>query len=188
VQNDRRETEIKLPLLDAETGELLLERAGFRVSRARVFESNLILDSSDGRLRSGGMLLRIRESGGNAILTFKGPSLPSRHKDREEIEIAVSNALDLSEVLARLGYGPAWRYDKFRTEFDRSGAAGHVCLDETPIGVFLELEGEPDWIDATAQELGFSERDYILDSYGGLYFAHCERSGTKAGDMVFDPK
>jgi adenylate cyclase class 2 len=186
VQNERRETEIKLSLKDAETGRLLLEGAGFHVSRARVFESNLVLDSPDGRLRRGGMLLRVRESGGKAMFTFKGPSLPSRHKDREEIEIGVSSVPDLCELLQRLGYLPAWRYDKFRTEFHRAGAQGHACLDETPIGVYLELEGKADWIDATAGELGFTERDYILRSYGGLYSAHCERTGMEPGNMVFN--
>ena len=186
VTIERQETEIKLPLTDAETGKRLLENAGFRVSRARVFESNLVLDSPDRRLFSSRQLLRLREDGDRAVLTFKGPSQPSRHKVREEIEVTVSSAGDLRELLARLGFSTAWRYDKFRTEFHRDGGEGHACLDETPIGVYFELEGAPHWIDATAGELGFSERDYILSSYGALYFARCEQAGLEPGYMVFD--
>jgi adenylate cyclase class 2 len=186
VRDEPHETEIKLPLNDAETGQSLLERAGFRVTRARVFETNIVLDSPDDRMRRNGMLLRLRESGGAAVLTYKGSSVPSRHKVREEIEVGVSSAADVRALFQRLGYSAAWRYDKFRTEFRREGAQGHACLDETPIGVFLELEGAPDWIDATARELGFSERDYILRSYAALYFARRREAGLEAGDMVFD--
>jgi len=55
-------------------------------------------------------------------------------------------------------------------------------LDETPLGVFLELEGPARWIDRTARALGFSESDYITDSYAEL---HRRSRGGEAGDMVF---
>ena len=34
--------------------------------------------------------------------------------------------------------------------------------------------------------LGRSERDYIVDSYRGLYVQHCEADGIAVGDMLFD--
>ncbi len=55
-------------------------------------------------------------------------------------------------------------------------------LDETPVGVFLELEGPPEWIDRTAGTLGFSEGDYITLSYLEL---HRRVTGGETGDMVF---
>jgi adenylate cyclase class 2 len=58
-------------------------------------------------------------------------------------------------------------------------------LDETPIGEFLELEGEPGWIDRTARELGFSEADYITDTYGALFEAYRARNPGAGADMVF---
>ncbi|MBV9156122.1 MAG: adenylate cyclase, partial [Acidobacteriaceae bacterium] len=62
---------------------------------------------------------------------------------------------------------------------------GVVTLDETPIGTFLELEGPGDWIDETAKQLGFSRADYIVDSYGRLYLADCERRGVQPTNMTF---
>jgi adenylate cyclase class 2 len=56
---------------------------------------------------------------------------------------------------------------------------------ETPIGVYLELEGAPRWIDATARRLGFKRADYITDSYGRLYFVWCEQRGVHPTHMVF---
>jgi adenylate cyclase class 2 len=61
-------------------------------------------------------------------------------------------------------------------------------LDETPIGVFLELEGPPDWIDRAAGELGFKEDNYITASYGALYIEDCRRCGEAPGDMTFAPR
>ena len=70
--------------------------------------------------------------------------------------------------------------------YSRAGEAGVVTLDETPIGVFLELEGPAAWIDATAVVLGFSEADYITASYGSLFFQHREATGGTSRDMVFE--
>jgi adenylate cyclase class 2 len=58
-------------------------------------------------------------------------------------------------------------------------------LDETPIGLYLELEGSPRWIDRTALRLGFRKADYITASYGRLYFLWCEQRGEHATHMVF---
>jgi adenylate cyclase class 2 len=185
VPASHQETEIKLPLRDAESGRALLARAGFHISRPRVFESNLVFDTAQGRLRAARCLLRLREAGGAAVLTYKGPSAASRHKVREEIEVSVSAPDGMRAILERLGYAPAWRYDKFRTEYARAGASGRAYLDETPIGVHLELEGPPEWIDDTARQLGFTEPDYILQSYWSLYTDRAKRDGVEPGDMVF---
>jgi adenylate cyclase len=47
-----------------------------------------------------------------------------------------------------------FRYEKFRTEWEMED--GHLVLDETPIGVWAELEGQPLWIDATLEKLGIA--------------------------------
>ncbi len=92
----------------------------------------------------------------------------------------------MHRILEQLGYHPSFRYEKYRTEFVHSQSdAALVTLDETPIGDFLELEGPGEWIDQTARQLGFSPRDYVLDSYARLYVADCERRGMEPGHMVF---
>jgi adenylate cyclase, class 2 len=59
-------------------------------------------------------------------------------------------------------------------------------LDETPIGTYLELEGDPDWIEAMARELGFGEKDYITASYGQLFIEWRERTASTGKEMVFE--
>ena len=181
------ETEIKLRVPEAAGAKALIERRGFRVARERVFESNTIYDTSGGRLRAAGELLRLRQAGSGGLLTFKGRGEPGRHKVRPEIETEVADPSAMAKILEAAGFRPVFRYEKYRTEFDRSDGDGSVVLDETPIGVYLELEGESHWIDAVAVELGFNESAYITASYGKLYVDHCRAANKPPGDMVFPP-
>lgn len=179
------ETEIKLHLPDVAFGRRILRRGGFRVSRRRTFEANLVFDRPDGRIRSSGGLLRLRQSGRESYLTYKGPAEAGKHKSREELETVVDR-FDLTELIfSRLGFTTVFRYEKYRTEFRRPRSAGLIMLDETPIGVFLELEGPADWIDATALQLGFSQTDYITSSYGSLYLSACREQRIPPAHMVF---
>ena len=179
------ETEIKLALPDPKTARRLLRAAGFRVSRPRVFEANTVFDTPGQSLRRAANLLRVREAGGTATVTYKGRPLPGRHKSREELELQVADAAAMAGIFARLGFHPASRYEKYRTEFRQPDRAGVAMLDETPIGVFLELEGTAPWIDRTARHLGFQETDYITASYARLYLDWCGRRGRKPTNMVF---
>ena len=181
-----REVEIKLRVPDAGAGRRLLRRAGFRVRRRRVFESNVLYDTPAGALRSAGKLLRIRRVGSTTLLTYKGPALPGKHKIREEFELRLSDAESFGLVMQRLGMRPAFRYEKYRTEYAGPAPAGVATLDETPIGAFLELEGAPGWIDATARTLGFQEQDYITASYGRLFLESLGGQAAAVRDMVFD--
>jgi adenylate cyclase class 2 len=91
------------------------------------------------------------------------------HKSREELETSAGDTRMLELILARLGLVPSFRYEKFRTTFRAVEEPGVVALDETPIGIFIELEGPAYWIDATALRLGFTTGDYIVASYAALY-------------------
>jgi adenylate cyclase class 2 len=185
VSSSSQETEIKLAVPDVATARRLLRAAGFRISRRRVFEGNTIFDTTSATLRRKRSLLRMREAGGIRTLTYKGPPVAGKHKSREELEIEIPAARTAAAIFDRLGFHPMFRYEKYRTEYKRAGSSGVATLDETPIGVYLEIEGTPAWIDQTARQLGFGEKDYIVASYGGLYLDWCRREGCKPGDMVF---
>lgn len=179
------ETEVKLPAPDFEYAYRILERLGFRVTRPRVFEVNRVFDTADAELRSSGRLLRLRDSGRTSLLTYKGPAASGVHKSREELETTVADAGIAGRVLERLGYCITFVYEKYRTEFSRAPESGVVTYDETPIGRFFEVEGDPTWIDRVAGELGFSERDYITASYGELYRQWCAARNVSPTDLTF---
>jgi adenylate cyclase class 2 len=176
-----REIEIKLSLDGLAGARRRLRQAGFRIARPRVFEFNVLYDTPGGSLRSRGLLLRLRTAGRRTVLTFKGRAARGKHKDREEIEIELGAPDAIAEVLRRLGFRPSFRYEKYRTEYAEPGGAGRAMLDETPAGLFLELEGPPRWIDRTARRLGFAEAAYITASYAELH----RRSGARRRDMLF---
>lgn len=180
-----REIEIKLPLGSAVEGRRLLRSAGFRLAHRRVFEANTLYDTPRYMLRRACSLLRIRETGRQTILTFKGPAAVGRYKSREEIEVTCSDARTLATVLTRLEFTPTFRYEKYRTEYRRTNEAGLATLDETPVGTFLELEGPPAWIDRNARRMGFGTYDYITDSYYGLYVIYCRRHRLRPTHMTF---
>lgn len=180
------EVEIKLAVASAAEGEQRLRRAGFAPLHERAFEANSVFDTAALELIHSGRLLRLREFRGEALLTYKGETEPGPHKRRREIETQISDAAAMQALLEALGYRVVFRYEKYRTAFARGGGGGHAFLDETPIGCFIELEGGPEWIDATAAELGFAAADYITLSYGALYREHCRQRGVDPAHMVFE--
>ena len=183
------EREIKLPLpVDLKTIRRQLQKLHFQVSKRRSFEANVLFDTTDAQLRTQGVLLRLRTEGVTTLLSYKGVGKPGKHKNREELETHLDNPKAFVQILDRLGFRPGFRYEKFRTEFERPDQSGVVMLDETPIGNFLEIEGGARWIDQTAKALGFAPAVYVTKSYGGLYLEYCERRAISPTNMVFGRK
>jgi adenylate cyclase class 2 len=180
-----QEVEVKIAATSATAVRKKLREAGFQIRTPRVLERNIVLDDSGQRLRRQGLLLRLRSAGKKILCTFKGPVDAGRHKRRDEYEFHADNLNDCLAVFGGLGYHPSFRLEKYRTEFARGDEPGLITLDETPIGLFMELEGPARWIDATAKSLGFSPADYITASYPALYFAWCREHSVQPGDMVF---
>jgi adenylate cyclase class 2 len=185
MSRGNHETEIKLAVDDAKAARGILRRGGFRVFKRRVFESNMVFDTRELTLRKAGLLLRVRQAGSVQTLTYKGQPIPGKHKSREELELVIPDARVMIAIVERLGYHPVFRYDKYRTEYKQAGSRGVAVLDETPVGIYLELEGSARWIDSTARKLNFSEQDYITVSYAALYLDWCRRQGIEPGNMVF---
>jgi adenylate cyclase, class 2 len=181
------EIEVKIRIPDLAACLERLTNSGLVIYEPRKFEANTLYDTPGGQLRNQEMLLRLREFGESYLITWKGPSVPGPHKNRPELQTSLGSAEILGIILTKLGFLPSFRYEKYRTEMRSQAEAGVVTVDETPIGNFLELEGPAEWIDAKAAALGFTPSDYILESYGRLYLADCERRGIEPSNMVFPP-
>ena len=109
---------------------------------------------------------------------------PVLYKNRPELETSIGS-LDTFRQILENSDTSGFRYEKYRTEYAEDGHGGTIMVDETPIGDFMEIEGAGDWIDATANRLGFTRRDYVLESYGRLYLDHCRKHGLEPDNMVF---
>ncbi len=163
------EIEIKVPMASAAKGRALLRQHGFKVKKARIFEQNLVLDDKDRSLFARGVLLRVRRAGKTVTCTAKGPEVPGRYKEREENEFTASGFDACLAFFATIGFKEAFRYEKYRTEFEIAGEAGHVTLDETPIGVFFELEGPALWpTEAEGTRLAHTGKQDDLGRHGSV--------------------
>lgn len=181
------ETEIKFRVDDLAGLSQRLQAAGFSLQTPRSFESNVLYDTPDRRMRARTEILRIRSYAGRWVLTHKrlpdsGPG-EDTHKHRIETETQISDGDALAEVFLSIGLVAAFRYEKWRAEWqDREG---HCVVDETPIGNFAELEGPPEWIDRAAKRLEIEPGQYITLSYGRLFDQWRQQHGSKAQDLTF---
>jgi adenylate cyclase class 2 len=180
-----REVEIKFKIDNIDTLTGSLQAAGFRLITPHTHEMNTLYDQPGGKLRRRGALLRLRQYGNRWTVTYKDRSGPQsgRHKSRREIETQVENGAALAQVFEAIGFKPSFRYEKHRSEWSDSN--GHVVIDETPIGNFGEIEGQPEWIDATAQRLNIPVKSYLKESYAELFAAWKRKTRSKAKEMTF---
>ncbi len=161
------EIEVKIRIDDPAAAREKILALGAAVHRERHREENTLYESPGGDLRKRGQALRVRVSGRKALLTFKGTTRKSRSfKVREEFETEVKKPRELARILKALGLGPAFTYAKHRTLFKKRRLT--ICLDETRVGAFIELEGERHEIVKFARSLGFSRKDFLTSSYADL--------------------
>jgi adenylate cyclase, class 2 len=182
------EVEVKFRVPDPEALTRRLQDAGFHLDTPRTFERNVLYDTPGRTLRAQTAILRVRRYGDRWVVTYKclpknhNPDAP--HKSREETETEVRDGEAIGSIFTQLGFQPSFAYEKWRTEF--SDATGHCVLDETPIGLYAELEGPPEWIDATGRKLGVEPGAFLTLSYGRLFEKWRTETGSSAQNLTFD--
>ena len=178
------EREIKLRFASADEARAAILALGATPVLGRRLQEDALLDTPAGLFREKRSVLRIRMENGKSRVTFKGPVQPSHMKVREELETVVGDGYVLLRVFEELGLAVWFRYEKYREEFSHEDVI--IAIDETPVGVYVEIEGSERGIEATAAALGRTASDYIVESYRGLFLEQRERLGFTGADMVFD--
>jgi adenylate cyclase class 2 len=186
VTTSSHEIEIKFRVADLDSLVDRLRQLGLEPVTPRTHEMNTLFDLPGKPLRARGDLLRLRKYGDSWVLTRKAKSKEKDgpHKTRVETETRVEDGEKMEAILRALQFEPSFRYEKFRAEW--KGKEGHVVIDETPIGNFGEIEGPPEWIDSMARELGVAPKDYITETYAGLFFSWKKQTGSPAQEMTFE--
>jgi adenylate cyclase class 2 len=177
------EREIKLRFSSADEARTAILATGATPLLGRRLQEDALLDNDEEDLRRRRCVLRVRTENGKSRLTFKGPVQPGAMKVREELETVVGDGALLLRVLEELGLHIWFRYEKYREEFAHEDVI--IAIDETPVGVFVEIEGGEHGITSMAEALGRTAADYVLDSYRGLYLRYREEHGLTGADMVF---
>jgi adenylate cyclase class 2 len=177
------EREIKLRFETVEQARAAVLAASATPLLGRRLQEDSLLDTEDESLRRRQCALRIRIENGKSRITFKGPVQPSIMKLRDEFETVVGDGVLLLHVFEELGFHVWFRYEKYREEFSHEDVT--VAIDETPVGVFVEIEGSEQGITTMAEALGRTSADYVLDSYRGLFLKHRDDFNLAGTDMIF---
>jgi adenylate cyclase class 2 len=182
------EIEVKLACGDLDR----LRNAGFALTlkTPRHFEDNWLLDLPDQSILKQGAALRVRSVNGKGTVTYKGAvreGNESRVKVREEIETDVDEPERMIELFERLGYHRSFRYQKYRTTYSLAidGCELNVVLDETPMGKFIEIEGDEIRIARVFEAAGFSDAEIVRESYPELQASRCRNRGVPLEDLIF---
>ncbi|MFQ5349649.1 MAG: class IV adenylate cyclase [Thermoanaerobaculia bacterium] len=178
---DGVERELKFACDDLEAVRERLADLGAERQAAAAFEDNLVFDR-DGELESIGGVLRLRSDRRGARLTVKGPPrFEDGVKLRGEREISVSDPAETEALLEMLGYSVVQRYQKMREEWQLGGVV--AALDHTPVGDFVEFEGEK--AAPVARRCGFEIESAERRSYLRIYADHLSENPEAPPQMVF---
>jgi adenylate cyclase, class 2 len=188
-ESNSNEVEIKFRVADIDGLTARLRQLGLEQITPRTHEMNTLFDLPGHPLRNRGDVLRLRKYGEIWVLTHKTKGKNQKdgpHKTRIETETRVENGEKMEGILLALQFEASFRYEKFRAEWKAPGGEGHVVIDETPIGNFAEIEGPGEWIDSFARDLPIDRKQYIIETYAGLFFSWKRETGSSAQEMTFE--
>ncbi|MDR3669468.1 MAG: class IV adenylate cyclase [Holophaga sp.] len=163
------EVEVKLHIPSTAAMRPRLAQAGFTLAHPEATEANRLWDRA-GTLLEKDCALRLRQYGDQATLTWKGARVPDAQlKIRPELETGVADPAAMEAILQALGFAPVLEMVKTRAIWVRGEL--EACLDDTPYGSFLELEGAREAIAGAMAELGLDPAQTEPRSYAVLYSA-----------------
>jgi adenylate cyclase class 2 len=173
---DPLEIEVKLRIPSTGMMGPKLVQAGFALAHPAALEANVLWDR-EGELLAGDCALRLRRFGAASTLTWKGPKVADPHlKIRPEVETVVADPAAMEAILRALNFVPVLTMDKTRAIYTRGSL--EACLDDTPFGSFLELEGDRAAISGAMAELGLGLDQVEPRSYAALYAGRTTMGGA----------
>src|SRR5258708_15780402 len=188
MSGDHVEIEVKIHVKDFEDVKNRLLSNGAKLSAERVYERNVRYEDAANSLSADKRVLRLRQDT-RTRLTYKEPQASNAGgvegiTARTELEVTVSDFDTADMLLKKLGFHPAWVYEKYRTTYEVLGC--EVVLDELPFGNFIEVEGDSTAIERVLSMLGLAAAPRIAASYSDLFFALKDRKKLDFGDLTFE--
>ena len=180
-----KEREIKFYIHDLGMVADRLRICGADLTRPRMLERNLRLDTEDRQLKETGRLLRIRQDD-QVRITYKADAeVDDGVISRTELEFNADDFAIAKKLFEALGYQVIVIYEKYRREY-RLGDV-KVMLDELPYGDFIEIEApNKALIDGVVQMLGLDRSTGIGTNYLGLLEIVKSNLGLPFRDLTFE--
>lgn len=175
------EKELKFGNVELDTLRDRLQDLDAECQGSAALEDNWIFDKKD-RLSSKGQLLRVRVDRRGSRITFKGKArFEDNVKIRPELETGVEDFETTCKIFEALGYSLVRRYQKYREDWFLGSIV--ISLDHTPIGDFVEFEGEG--CDRVAKRCGLDPEKAETRNYLRLYEDFLVEHPDAPPDMIF---
>jgi adenylate cyclase class IV len=164
------ETEVKVLGIDPQAVIGSLERVGAELLFDGVVRT-IFFDRSPNypSLNASGIVLRVRSSGDECSIGVKVPLGSTTYKESEEYAFSGSFD-DAIRALGVLGFEEYARSEKHRTSYRLASVRVDIdrLLDHTFVPTFLEIEGEPDAIEAAIELLDLADHERVSWTGGEL--------------------
>ncbi len=185
MANNLIEVEIKFQIQDLSILEEKIKTVGGRELFKNVFQKTIRMDTSEESLKKKGIFLRVRD-GEKKIITVKSklPNSDENYKERQELEIEVSDIELAGKILVALGFTYKRIMEKYRTEYKLSGTI--LTLDRLPFGNYLEIEGEKDAIEKVIKILGLEKETRLVHNYWHLFEDYKKANNLTGENIVFN--
>ncbi len=175
------ERELKFAVPEHEPVRRRVEELGGVELAPESLERNWVFDRGR-ELFDKSTLLRLRSDGHGARLTLKGPAhYEEGVKVREERELSLSDAREMGLILERIGFRVMVRYEKYRAEWRLDDHT--ITFDRTPMGLFIEVEGERSR--DVSERLGLDPDSSDPRSYLALWAAYRQEHPDAPMEMLF---
>ena len=178
-----REVELKAVVDDLAERTRKIEAAGASLS----FEGKISdrrYDFASHELTGRDEVLRTRRYQGRAstrtYLDWKGPTeMRDGYKMREEITTTVEDSDSLEKILEKLGLQLTWEIDREISQYELAGAV--IRFETYPrMDVLVEVEGEPDAIEAAIEALGLPRGMFTSERLPDFVNSFEHRTGVRA--------
>lgn len=131
----------------------------------RVIEKTIRFDYPDEELEKQGKFLRIK-TGFKNVITLKEKIKNKNFKEREEIELEVSDPKVMEQIIEKLGFTKKRVMEKRREKWQLGRT--EIVIDKLSIGTFIEIEGTEKSIKRTVELLGLDFGKRITKTYWEL--------------------
>ncbi|MCF7799031.1 class IV adenylate cyclase [Candidatus Woesearchaeota archaeon] len=172
-----QEVEVKILNINAEEIELKLKKLNAEKVK-EVFQTNQYYTNPCATEKKA---IRIRKENNKSWVTIKRKLAKKENgvRTREEIEEEISNPLAMENIFSGLGLTKERLYEIKRKYYYVNNCSVEIVHMAT-IPTYLEIEGSKEQIYRVAEKLGFSQDDFLKESFYKVY------PQTKEHDMLFE--
>ena len=135
---------------------------------------------------------RVRnEEDGSVTLTVKAKikdESEGGYFKRIELESVIVNEKDIVAMMPYFGFPKkiSWEKRRHSFEFDNQESEVIFYLDETPMGYYLEIEGDEVKIEEVIKKLDLEKEKRVTKAYLGLWEEYKKEKGILDEDMMFE--